>query len=90
LIEKKEYIVIEQANPEVLYVPSYNPMYAYGPLGYPYPGSGIRRTTEDITEGIVAAGMIGFGLRHCDGCLLGWRLGLGLRLGRRRRKHQHQ
>ena len=36
-IESKEVIVIEQANPEVVYVPSYNPVTVYGPPVYPYP-----------------------------------------------------
>ena len=36
-IESKQYIVIEQANPEVVYVPSYDPVYVYGPPVYPYP-----------------------------------------------------
>src|SRR4029077_16105086 len=30
-------IVIEPANPQVIYVPSYNPTVVYGPPVYPYP-----------------------------------------------------
>jgi hypothetical protein len=37
VIEKKSVIVIEQANPQVIYVPSYDPVYVYGPPIYPYP-----------------------------------------------------
>jgi len=37
VIDSKHVIVIEQANPEVLYVPSYNPVAVYGPAVYPYP-----------------------------------------------------
>ena len=37
VIETKEVIVIEPANPEVIYVPSYSPTYVYGPPVYPYP-----------------------------------------------------
>lgn len=37
VVEKKEVIVIEQSNPEVIYVPSYNPVVVYGPPVYPYP-----------------------------------------------------
>src|SRR5215470_17634213 len=37
VIQDKQVIVIEQANPEVLYVPSYNPVAVYGPGVYPYP-----------------------------------------------------
>ena len=36
-VESKQVIVIEQANPEVVYVPSYDPVYIYGPAVYPYP-----------------------------------------------------
>lgn len=37
LVEKKDVIVIEQANPQVVYVPSYDPVVVWGPAYYPYP-----------------------------------------------------
>jgi hypothetical protein len=37
VVESESVIVIEQANPEVVYVPSYDPVYVYGPAIYPYP-----------------------------------------------------
>ena len=37
VIESKSVIVIEQANPQVVYVPSYDPVVVYGPAVYPYP-----------------------------------------------------
>jgi len=37
VVESKQVIVIEQANPEVVYVPSYNPTVVYGEPAYPYP-----------------------------------------------------
>jgi len=37
VVESKQVIVIEQSNPEVVYVPSYNPTVVYGPPVYPYP-----------------------------------------------------
>jgi hypothetical protein len=37
VVETKEVIVIQQANPQVVYVPSYNPVVVYGPPIYPYP-----------------------------------------------------
>jgi hypothetical protein len=37
VIENKSVIVVEQANPQVVYVPSYDPVYVYGPPMYPYP-----------------------------------------------------
>jgi Protein of unknown function (DUF3300) len=36
-VENKNVIVIEQANPQVVYVPSYDPVVVYGPPIYPYP-----------------------------------------------------
>lgn len=37
VVETKEVIVIEPAKPEVIYVPTYSPVYVYGPPVYPYP-----------------------------------------------------
>ena len=37
VIEKKEVIVIESASPDVIYVPSYDPVVVYGAPIYPYP-----------------------------------------------------
>jgi uncharacterized protein DUF3300 len=37
VVDGKQVIVIEQANPQVVYVPSYNPVAVYGPAVYPYP-----------------------------------------------------
>jgi hypothetical protein len=37
VVESKQVIVIEQANPQVVYVPSYDPMYVWGAPLYPYP-----------------------------------------------------
>ena len=37
VVESKQVIVIEQANPQVVYVPSYDPTYVYGAPIYPYP-----------------------------------------------------
>jgi hypothetical protein len=36
-VESKTVVVIQQAQPEVVYVPSYNPVVVYGPPVYPYP-----------------------------------------------------
>ena len=36
-VEGETVIVVQQTNPEVVYVPSYNPTYVYGPPVYPYP-----------------------------------------------------
>jgi Protein of unknown function (DUF3300) len=37
VVESKSVIVIEQSNPQVVYVPSYDPVVVYGPPVYPYP-----------------------------------------------------
>jgi uncharacterized protein DUF3300 len=37
VVESQPVIVIEQTNPEVVYVPSYNPSFVYGAPVYPYP-----------------------------------------------------
>jgi len=68
-------IVVEQANPQVVYVPSYDPVVVYGPAVYPY-------------HHLLSAGRILCGgarnLIWCgrdDGGILERRLGLGLWLG---------
>ncbi len=79
VVESKQVIVIEPANPEVVYVPSYDPVYVYGAIGYPYPPiyyppyyGGVCGRSDRIW------------CRYRDGSRVGRRLGLGLRLGRRR------
>jgi hypothetical protein len=37
VVESKQVIVIEQSNPQVVYVPAYDPVVVYGPPVYPYP-----------------------------------------------------
>ena len=37
IIESKSVIVVEPSSPDVVYVPSYDPMYVYGAPIYPYP-----------------------------------------------------
>src|SRR3974390_2597140 len=37
VVENKSVVVIEQANPEVIYVPSYDPTFVWGAPVYPYP-----------------------------------------------------
>jgi hypothetical protein len=74
VVESKSVVVIEQANPQVVYVPSYNPTVVYGPPVYPYP---------PITyppPGYYAAGMaISFGIGIAMGAAWGggWGYGCG-------------
>src|SRR5215813_200069 len=37
VIDNKSVVVVEQASPDVVYVPSYNPVYVWGPPIYAYP-----------------------------------------------------
>ena len=37
VVESKQVIVVEQSNPQVVYVPSYDPVVVYGAPAYPYP-----------------------------------------------------
>ena len=37
VVEREQVIVIEQSDPEVIYVPEYDPVWAYGAPIYPYP-----------------------------------------------------
>jgi hypothetical protein len=61
-----QVIVIEQANPEVIYVPSYNPMYVYGAWPYPaYPPYYVPYPPGYWFSGAVATGIawgIGIGV----------------------------
>jgi uncharacterized protein DUF3300 len=66
VVESKQVIVIEQASPEVVYVPSYNPSVVYGAPAYPYPPIAYP------PPGYYAAGMaISFGIGIAMGAAWG-------------------
>ncbi len=75
VVESKSVIVIEQANPQVVYVPSYNPTVVYGPPVYAYPPIAYP------PPGYYAAGMaISFGVGVAMGAFWGgggWGYGCG-------------
>ncbi len=74
VVESKSVIVIQQANPQVVYVPSYNPTVVYGPPVYPYP------PIYYPPPGYYAAGMaISFGVGLAVGAAWGggWGWGCG-------------
>jgi hypothetical protein len=74
VVETKEVVVIQQSNPEVVYVPSYNPVVVYGPPVYPYP------PIYYPPPGYYAAGMaISFGVGLAMGAAWGggWGYGCG-------------
>ena len=74
VIEGKSTIIIEQSNPQVVYVPSYDPVVVYGPAVYPYP------PIYYPPPGYYAAGMaISFGIGVAMGAFWGggWGWGCG-------------
>ena len=76
VVESKQVIIIEQASPEVVYVPSYNPTVVYGAPVYPYPPIAYP------PPGYYAAGMaISFGVGVAMGAFwsggAGWGCGWG-------------
>ena len=72
-IESSEVIVIQQANPEVVYVPSYDPAYVYGPAIYPYPSIYY----PPYYGGAYAAAAIGWGVGFAMGAFWGGGWGWG-------------
>lgn len=76
VVESKQVIVVQQASPEVVYVPSYNPTVVYGAPAYPYPPISYP------PPGYYAAGMaISFGIGVAMGAAWGggwgWNAGWG-------------
>jgi len=73
-VDGKNVIVVEQANPEVVYVPSYNPTAVYGPPVYPYPS-----IYYPPYSGVVAASAISWGVGLAMGAAWGggWGWGFG-------------
>ena len=66
VVENKQVIVVEQAKPDVVYVPSYEPTVVYGPPAYPYPPIAYP------PPGYYAAGMaISFGVGMAIGAAWG-------------------
>jgi hypothetical protein len=76
VVQTKEVIVIQQANPQVIYVPTYSPVVVYGPPVYPYPPIYYPPASY------YAAGMvIGFGVGIAMGAFWGGGWGYGPRWG---------
>ena len=75
VVEEKTVIVVEQANPQVVYVPSYNPVVVYGPPVYAYPPIYYPPSTGAI----VATAAISFGVGMMMGAAWGggWGYGCG-------------
>ena len=76
VIENKSVVVIQPSNPEVIYVPSYNPTVVYGAPAYPYPPIAYP------PPGYYAAGMaisfgVGMAMGAAWGGCCGWNAGWG-------------
>ena len=79
VVEQKTVIVVEPANPQVVYVPAYNPVVVYGPPVYAYPPI-YYPPYYPSTGAIVATGMISFGVGIAIGAAWGhggWGYGCG-------------
>jgi hypothetical protein len=76
VVQEKTIIVIEQASPEVVYVPVYDPVYVYGAPVYPYPAIYYPPYP---TGTVVAATAISFGVGVALGAAWsgGWGWGCG-------------
>src|SRR5215813_7852950 len=75
-VESQQVIVIEQSNPQTVYVPSYNPTVVYGAPAYPYPPIYYPPYP---TGGVIAASAISFGVGMAMGAAWGggWGWGCG-------------
>ena len=77
VVEGKTVVVVQQANPQVVYVPSYNPVVVWGPPIYPYP------PIYYPPPGYYAAGIaISFGIGVAMGAWWGGGWGWGAGWGR--------
>jgi hypothetical protein len=73
VVETKEVIVVQSANPQVIYVPSYNPVYVYPPPVYPYPPVYYPPYTAGAAFFTFTAGvMIGAAFWGGSCCHCGW------------------
>jgi len=83
VIENKSVIIVEQANPQVVYVPSYDPVVVYGAPIYPYP------PIYYPPPGYYAAGIaISFGVGIAMGAFWGGGWGWGCGWGGNKEKTQ--
>jgi len=75
-VETKTVVVIEPADPQVVYVPTYNPVVVYGAPIYPYP---VMYYPPPPPPGYYAAAMITFGVAIAIGGYYhgGWGWGCG-------------
>jgi Protein of unknown function (DUF3300) len=75
-VDNKSVIVVQPANPQVVYVPTYSPTVVYGPPVYPYPPIYYPPVS---TGAVIAASAISFGVGLAVGAAWGggWGWGCG-------------
>ncbi len=83
VVEEKTVIVVQSANPEVIYVPSYSPVVRLRPAG-------LSVSADLLSPVHRGSGVRGVRLRRDDGRSDLGRFVLRLRVGRQQRQHQHQ
>jgi hypothetical protein len=79
VVENKTVVIIEPSQPNVVYVPSYNPVVVYGPPIYPYPPIYYPYYPPYAAGAVVATSMISFGVGVAVGAAWGggWGWGCG-------------
>ena len=82
MIESKQVIIIEPSSPDVVYVPSYDPVVVYGAAPY-YPYPAYYYPPAGYYYGGLA---LSFGIGMMVGAAWGGGLGLGCRLGRQQQR----
>jgi len=74
VVVQEKVIVIESPSPEVIYVPSYNPVYVYGPWPYPayppypvYPAGYVAATAAvSFAAGVAVGAAWGYAWSNCN------------------------
>jgi hypothetical protein len=85
-VDGQNAIIIEPANPQVIYVPTYNPTVVYGPPPdyYPYPAMDYPSTGAVIAASAISFGAgIALGAAFSGCCGPGWGWGWGCNWGPR-------
>jgi len=76
VVESKQVIVIQSANPQVVYVPVYSPVMVYGPPIYPYPPIYYPPPSYYAAGAVFAFG-VGIAIGAAWGGSYGWGCGWG-------------
>jgi hypothetical protein len=76
VIESRNVVVIEQANPQVVYVPSYDQVVVYGPAVYPYPPIYYPPVGAYAAGAAISFG-VGVAMGSAGGGGWGWNAGWG-------------